>query len=120
MKKNSPFLTPLLFILLFSTACHFNSYRTRTVKVNDESVQLKIEYCGEITFSDDETAIEAIEPEGYVKYRRNDLRFIAESDEDGNITYKVYDNGRRLNHNDDNARALMADAVREIATHYDR
>jgi hypothetical protein len=90
MKKRNLFLTPLLLLQLLSTACHYNNYRTRTVKVNNESVKLKIEYCGEIIFSDDETAIEAIEPDGYVKYRRNDQRFIAESDADGNITYKVY------------------------------
>jgi len=117
MKKRNPFITVMLFVLLLSTACHFNNYRTRTVRVNNDNTSLKIEYCGDIVFNQDETAIQEIEPEGYVKYRRDDKRFIAESDEDGNITYRLYNGKKRLKFDDDNAKDFIANAIKEIAEH---
>lgn len=120
MKKRSPFLTSILLTLLISTACHFHNGHKRTVRVNNDNTTLKIEYCGEVFFNEDETAIEEISPDGYVKYKRNGKRFIAESDEDGNISYKLYNGDRYVNYTDDNAKEFIADAVREIAAHYNR
>ena len=120
MKKRNPFITIILLLLLLSTACHYNNYRTRTVRVSNDNMSLKIEYCGEVIFNEDETAIEEIEPKGYVKYKKNDRRFVAESDDEGNITCKIYDGNRRLNYNDDNSKEFIVTAIREIARHYDR
>ena len=120
MKKTTTLVTVLVLLLLSTVSCYHHGYRTRTVRVNNNDNDLKIEYCGDIDFNDDETAITSIEPEGYVKFRSNSKRFIVESDEDGDITYKIYKNGRRLNYNDDEAREIITAAVREIADHYDR
>ncbi len=120
MKKRNPFLTAILLTLLISTACHFHHGNRRTVRVNNGNTSLKIEYCGEVFFNADETAIEEISPDGYVKYKRNGRRFIAESDEDGNISYKLYNGNNYLNYNDDNAKEFITDAVKEIAEHCKR
>lgn len=120
MKKINTLAAALVLLLLTAASCHNHGYRTRTVRMNDDNASLKIEYCGEIDFNEDETGITAIEPEGYVKYRNNNKRFIAECDEDGDITYKIYNGSHRLNNNDDEARDIMASAVKEIAEHYDR
>ncbi len=120
MKKTNSLAAVLVLLLISTAACYHHNYRTRTVRMNDGNRSLKIEYCGEIDFTTDERGIEAIEPEGYVIYRDNSKRFIAESDEDGDITYKIYEGGKRLHNNDDGAREIMASAVKEIAEHYDR
>jgi hypothetical protein len=119
MKKNNMLAAALVFLLITITACHYG-YRTRTVRVSNDNTSLKIEYCGHVDFNEDETGIISLDPEGYVKYRNNNKRFIAVCDEDGNITYKIYDGGRRLNYNDGEAQNIMASAVKEIAEHYNR
>ena len=120
MKKRNPFVTVLLLVLLISSACHFHRYSTRTVSVNDENSSLKIEYCGHVIFNDNETAIKEIEPNGYVRYKKDDKLFVAKCNEEGIISYKLRDGNIRLNYNDAGAREFIAAAVREIAGHYDR
>ena len=120
MKKRNSFVTALLLLIIISMACNYQNQRTRTVKINNEDISVKIEYCGDIIFNDDETAIEEISPDGYVKYKKNGKRFIAESDEDGNISYKLYDGNMDLNYHDAEAREFIERTVREIAEHYDR
>ena len=119
MKKTNTLAAALVLLLITISACH-HGYRTRTVRVSDGNASLKIEYCGDVDFNEDETGIISIEPEGYVKYRNNNKRFIAECDEDGDISYKIYDGSRRLDYNDEAAKDIIASAVKEIAEHYDR
>jgi hypothetical protein len=118
MKKRNPFVTTLLFVLLLSTACNFHNHHTKTVKIDDGNTAIKIEYCGDIAFADDGGAIEAISPDGYIKYRDDDTRFVAESDDEGNITYRLYNGHRWLHPNDDEARAFMAEKLKLIEEHY--
>ena len=120
MKKRNPFLTALLLLLLISTACHFHHHRKRTVRVSNDNSSLKIEYCGEVIFNDNETAIEDISPDGYVKYRKGDKCFVAKSNEEGNISYRVSDDDMQLDCNDADTREFITRAIREIASHYDR
>jgi len=118
MKKRNPFVTILLFVLLLSAACNFHRRHTKTVRISDGNTDIKIEYCGDIAFADDGESIEAISPEGYIKYRDNDTRFVAESDEEGNINYKLYNGHRRLSPHDDDAKAFMAGKLKLIEEHY--
>ena len=120
MKKRNPFLTALLLLLLISTACHFHHYRKRTVRISNDNSSLKIEYCGQVVFNDNETAIEDISPNGYVKYRKDDKYFVAKRNEEGNISYRVSDDDMQLDCNDADTREFITRAIREIASHYDR
>ena len=120
MKKRNPFLPVLLLVLLFSTACHYHRYHTRTVKVNNENTSLKIEYCGAVYFNDNGTAIEEMAPGGYIKYKKNDSRFFAKCNDEGRISYRISDGDIQLNINDAVAKEMIAAVVKEIAGHYDR
>lgn len=119
MKKRNfiPFLGLLVFIL---SACYHHGYRTRTVRVNNDNESMKIEYCGNVSFNDDETAIEAISPEGYIKYRSNNKRIIIECDEDGDIAYSIYKGNHHLNNDDADAKEIVNAAIKDIADHYNR
>jgi hypothetical protein len=120
MKKRNPFVTAILFIVVVSTACHYHRYRTRTVSVSNDHSSLKIEYCGDIIFNNNETAIEEMAPGGYVKYRKDDDRFVAECNDQGHISYKVTEADTRLNISDPRAKEFVARTIREIAGHYNR
>jgi hypothetical protein len=117
-KRNSILLLSLLVILL--SACHHHGHRIRTVRVNNNNETMKIEYCGNVSFNDDETAIEALSPDGYIKYRCNNKRFIVECDEDGDIEYSIYKGSRQLDNDDEDAKEIVNTAIKDIADHYNR
>lgn len=120
MKKKNPFFVLLLLIVLSVVACNFHGHRTKTVKVNNDDNHIKIEYCGAITFSEDGTAIEDISPDGYIRYNNNGQRVYAESNEDGEIRYKLYDGDRRLHMSDPEAHEFMSHAVKVMEEYYYR
>jgi hypothetical protein len=120
MKKKNPFFIVLLLIVLSTVACQFHGHRTKTVKVSNGDGYLNIEYRGDVQFTEDGTAIEAIAPSGYIKYSNNGQRLIVESDEDGTLRYKLYDGNHRLHKNDPRAGALMSQAVQLMHEHYYR
>ena len=104
-------------LVLISTACHFGQ-RTRTVRISNDHSTLKIEYCGEIIFNDSGTAIKAISPDGYVRYKKDDKKFFAESNEEGEISYKLSDGNMSLNYKGAENADFRAAIVKEIARHY--
>jgi hypothetical protein len=117
MKKKNPVFVILLIVITTTMACNFHGH-TRTVRVNNGSETLKIEYSGEISFNEDGTAINGISPDGYIRYRCNGQRVYIESDEDGALRYKVYSNGQRLNRNDAETEQVLSKAVKKIEEHY--
>ena len=119
MKKIHPLLYITLFTVLLTVACNLGS-GSRTVRINNGSEKLKIEYKGEVFFTADGTAIEEISPGGYVKYRKNNKEFIAQPIDSGNVTYKLYINDKRLDLKDSVARDFFRSAMEEIVDHYER
>lgn len=120
MKKKNPFFVLLLLIVLSVVACNFHGHRTKTVKVNNDNNHIKIEYSGAITFSEDGMTIEDISPDGYIRYNNNGQRVYAESNEDGEIRYKLYDGNRRLHMSDPEAQEFMSHAVKVMEEYYYR
>jgi hypothetical protein len=119
MKKRHPLLFVILLTVLLSVACNLGR-GTRIVSINNGQETLRIEYKGEVYFSADETAIEEISPEGFIKYNRNNKRFIAEPNDSGNAVYKLYAGDRLLNLNDTTTKEFFKAAMSEIVDHYQR
>src|ERR1700683_2099126 len=97
-------------VMLFASSCH----RGNTIIVNDGENDLSIYYSGEIKFNDDETAISSISPDGYVRYKKNDRKLVAECDYHGQIKYELSDNGRPFDVNSEDGKKLMAIAIRDM------
>ena len=119
MKKTHPLLYVILLTVLLTVACNLGSGR-RTVRIKNGNESLKIEYNGEVFFNAEGTAIEEISPGGYVKYRRNDKKFTAQSVDSGNVTYELYFGDRRLDLKDSAAKEFFKSAMEEIVDHYER
>lgn len=118
MKKKNPFFILFLFVLLGGVACRFHG-RTRTVNVNNNGETLRIEYCGDISFNEDGNAVDDIAPFGYIRYKHNGRKVYIESDEDGTLRYKIYNDGQRIHINDPEAQQILSSAIKEMEEHYD-
>ncbi len=118
LKNKHPLFVLLLFTILTVIACNFNGQRKKTVKINNDNSSIKIEYRGNIIFTEDGTGIEAISPNGYVKYKNGNDRITAKPDANGNINYKIYNNGDRLHPSDAAAKDIIVKNMQIIEEHY--
>jgi hypothetical protein len=119
IKKKNPFLVLLLLVVISTFACHFHG-RKKTVTVNNGQEVLKIEYRGNISFTEAGTGVEDISPDGYIYYKCNSQRVYIEKDADGDLHYKVYNKGRRIKINDTEAAEILNSAVKKMEEHYYR
>lgn len=108
--KKTQFISLVIGIIVMSASCHHGN----TIINNNGSVYVEINYEGEITFNDDETSIQSITPDGFLKYRRNDKRLFAQSNYHGEISYELYEGGKKLNINDDYGKKFLANAIKEL------
>lgn len=107
-------ITTLLIICVFGLiACHHGRYRTVTIvsKGNGESV--KIKYMGEVKFSADTNSIQSISPGGYLVYRNNNKSLEVESNEQGQLSIEMKDDGKSLTL-DTAGKEFMAAAIRDM------
>jgi hypothetical protein len=77
---------------------------------------MEINYTGQIKFTEDETAIESITPDGFLKYRNNNKRLAAKSNYHGVIDYKLYKANEQIDANSAEGKQFLAQAIREILT----
>jgi hypothetical protein len=73
-----------------------NSETGSKIVVMDGDLSLSIEYSGEISFTEDETAIKNISPGGYLKYKKDKIKITAENNAKGELVYDLYENGQKI------------------------
>jgi len=73
----------------------------------------QMKWSGQIKFNEDESAIQSISAGGYLKYRKNDVKVVAESNLHGEISYELYDGHNKLNM-DDRGKKLVSEAIKEM------
>ena len=98
----------VLIILLLAGSCHHNG---NTIIVNNGKDKLEINYTGEVKFTDDEAAIKSMSKNSYLKYWKNDMKLRVKSDVNGELTYEMFDNGQKLNPEDDEGKKFLAEAI---------
>jgi len=86
---------------------------TVTITASDGANYMQLKYRGKITLNDDETAFQSISPGGYVRFRKNETRIIAEADLKGEINYELSD-GSSTFPDDERAKPVIAAAIREM------
>ena len=92
---------------------HKNGWRDdSTIVINNDNFYEEIKYAGRINFSDDETSIKSITPNGYLRFTKNEEKVNVESDKNGLLTYSV-SLGKHPLALDSNARKLITDAIKE-------
>lgn len=83
------------------------------IVISSDNLYEEMAYTGKISFTEDETAIAAISPGGYIKYTKNEELMEASADTSGNISYRFTRSGRPAPA-DSNARKLVTEAVGEM------
>ena len=108
-----------VFLILMSVAMIGASNSCKHKKVTRITVErnadyLNIEYSGDIVFNENNTGIIHISRNGFFKCKSNSDKLVAESDEKGNITYKVNGEIQKTELNIA-GRRLLTQAIKEIA-----
>jgi len=98
----------VLIILVLAGSCHHNG---NTIIVNNGKDKLEINYTGEIKFTDDEAAIKSMSKNSYLKYWKNDMKLRVKCNVNGELTYEMFDNGRKLNPEDAEGKKFLAEAI---------
>ena len=80
----------------------------RKIEINNDHVSIKIEYAGDVELAGNDSSIAYISTGGYVKYKREDIKMIAEPDGNGDITYKLYSGGSRQPMDEKGKKMLVA------------
>jgi len=87
--------------------------RTTSITVSNGSDYMQIKYSGTITLNDNETGFQQISPGGYVRFRQNDKKLLAEGNLKGEISYELSDDGEAIT-DPAAARQFTAAAIREM------
>jgi hypothetical protein len=99
-------------IMAFSSSCSHKQKTTIVIRENDK--YLKMEYSGTIVFNQDNTGILRISPNGYFECKNNASKLLAQPNQKGELVYEV-NGGTPTSNLDESSKALLKDAVREIA-----
>lgn len=84
------------------------------IESDNNGLHLKVEYTGNITVNDSETAIESISSGGIFKYSKNKSRLVAESTKDGVINYQLNDDGEELNPQSEKGTKFIAAVIKDL------
>jgi uncharacterized protein YjbI with pentapeptide repeats len=104
----------ILSVLAFTVSCR---YRGNTIITSTNGETVEVHYNGEIQFNDSETAIQSISPNGFIKYRRNDREFEAQSNIHGQIEYKFYNDGKELSLDQQDRQRFLAIAIQDLISY---
>jgi di/tripeptidase len=110
--KNFKITVAAVGLLALAFGCRMNQ-RHVVIAEDDNHKNLKIEYGGRAVFNYDSTAIAKITPNGFVKYKKDDQAFVAESDNNGKITYRINGSEKQTQLNADD-KVFLAQAVKDM------
>lgn len=101
------------FLIMGHDGHNGNNSSTITVRIGDYYEQVK--WSGRIELNEDENGIVYIQPGGYLKFKENDAKLLAESNLQGEISYKLYDGNNDLPLNDSGKHFIGACLKKMIA-----
>jgi hypothetical protein len=114
MKPVLIFLTLLTFSLsIYFTIQRFDRHGVSTMRIFDGTNDQELSTKGKIIFNDTETAVESISPNGFLKYKNNDLKLKIELKE-GQIAYQLTEDGKKLDVNEANGKRVLAETIKAI------
>lgn len=100
----------IILCVQFLTSCKTGN----SIVVDDGINRREINYNGDITFNDDETAIESISSDGFLRFRSNGKKLIVENNYHGGLKYEMYKDGRRLGEDEPEGKKFLADAIDQM------
>lgn len=108
--KKSKLIGLALCLIIAAASCK----RGNSITITNGHEYLKINYSGDIRFNDDETSIQSITPDGYLEFKKNHIKLLAESNFHGEVSYEIYDDGKKLDPLSNNGKRFIAEAIKEM------
>jgi len=102
-------------VLLVTIAALNACYRGRhtIIAYRDNNNEVRVEYSGAITFDSSYTRIVSISHGGYLKYNNDDRKIFAENGSGDQVVYKLNDNDKTTDLNDE-GKSLLKEAAKMI------
>ncbi len=104
----------LIGVILVTLFAISSCQRGNSIIVNDGSTKLKINYWGDIKFTDDEKSIKSISHGGYLNFRKNEVSLLAETNDKGEIKYELHQYGNLVDINSPDGKMLITKAIRDM------
>src|SRR4051812_12817582 len=102
----------LVLLMLMSVISCRRGNRT-TIETTDGSTSQKIEYAGRIVFNRDQTQIESIAKDGYIKYTYNGRSVQAKNGHDGKVAYQ-FNGDSKVSILDNDQKQFLSYAIKTI------
>jgi hypothetical protein len=103
-----------IFLRVYLGYTHlWNSGDEGSMTIKGDGLYEQMKWSGKVELSEDETTIKSISPGGYLKYRHNDKKMIAESNSQNGISYEIFDGDNKLSL-DSVGKKFIADAIQEL------
>ncbi|HNX54142.1 MAG TPA: hypothetical protein PKO30_01060 [Prolixibacteraceae bacterium] len=109
--KTSKNLIALFILLLIASSCHHWGNR---MVIDNGKDRIEVQSSGEIAFNDDETAIESISGHGYVRFLKNEKKFLAGYKKNGEFKYELYNDGKKLDSDSPEGKKFITEMVRSM------
>ncbi len=109
--KKIHYLFVLAGLLTFATACRMGG-RHNVIVENTNGKSVKVEYWGQVLFTEDKKDIRSISPHGQLKFSMNSQDLQVENDH-GKIVYEINGGGKQSKLDDDQ-KLFLARAIREM------
>jgi hypothetical protein len=82
-----------------------------SVSINDDNLNFKLSYTGDISFTDDEKAFKSFPNDGFLRYQKNGTTLIVAIDASGKIAYEINGGDKKTTLNNDE-KDVLASAIR--------
>jgi len=103
-----------LTLSVYFTFTRYERRNTSVIRTSNGSEEREVSSRGKIRFNENETLIESVSRNGFLKYRNNTIKLKATANEQGGVVYQLSEDGTRLNINDKYGRQVLAEVIREI------
>src|SRR5579871_1513000 len=82
-----------------------------SVSVNDDDLNIKLSYSGEISFTSDEKSFQSFPSDGFLRYQKNGTTLIVTLDASGRIAYEINGGDKKTTLTEEE-KAILASAIR--------
>jgi hypothetical protein len=94
-----------------------NGRVSHNMTIVDHFGSLHIAYEGQLQFSEDEKSIAVLSPGSELTFRHNNIKIRATSDTKGQISYLIYEDGKKIEVDLERGQKILAEAIQTMIKH---
>lgn len=96
--------------------CIYSCYHPgNRIVINNGKDYLEIRFAGEVRFTEDETAVQSISNNGFLKYRKNNRKLSVKYSAEGKLQYQIDYDGQTLSPESEEGKKFISEAIHEMS-----